>query len=111
TVVISTYQSEKFIRACLENLSRQKNFARCEIIVVDSGSPENERSIVAEFQKKFPNIRYVRTPRETLYAAWNRGLALARGRYWANVNTDDTLRDDALEILSAALDAFPDCAL
>lgn len=111
TVVVSTYQSEKFIRACLENLSRQKNFARCEIIVVDSGSPENERAIVTEFKKKFPNIRYVRTPRETLYAAWNRGLALARGRYWANVNTDDTLRGDALEILSAALDAFPDCAL
>jgi glycosyltransferase involved in cell wall biosynthesis len=111
TVVVSTYQSEKFIRPCLENLSRQKNFDRCEIIVVDSGSPENERAIVVEFQKKFPNIRYVRTLRETLYGAWNRGLALARGRYWANVNTDDGLHEGALEILAAALDRHAGCAL
>jgi FkbM family methyltransferase len=111
TVVVSTYQSEKFIRACLENLSRQTIFNRCEIIVVDSGSPENERAIIAEFQEKFPNIRYIRTQRETLYGAWNRGLALARGNYWANVNTDDSLRDDALEILASALDKHTDCAL
>ena len=117
TVVVSTYQSEKFIRACLENLSRQTIFDRLEIIVVDSGSPENERGIVAEFQQTFPNLRYVRTARETLYGAWNRGLALARGRYWANVNTDDSLRPDALEMLVAALDqnsgcdlAYADCA-
>lgn len=110
SVVVSTYKSEEFIRPCLENLSRQTIFDRCEIIVVDSGSPENERAIVAEFQQRFPNIRYVRTPRETLYAAWNRGLALARGRYWANANTDDALRDDALEILAASLDKHPECA-
>ena len=111
TVVVSTYQSEKFIRPCLENLARLKNFDHYEIVVIDSGSPENEKAVIAEFQKKFPNIRYVRTPRETLYGAWNRGLKLARGRYCANVNTDDGLRDDALEILTAALDQHSDCAL
>lgn len=100
SVVISTYRSEKFIRPCLENLLRQTIFDRCEIIVVDSGSPENERVIVAEFQEKFPNIRYVRTPRETHSTAWNHGLALARGRFWARVNTDDSLRTDALEIFA-----------
>jgi len=111
TAVISTYQSEKFMRACLENLTRQTIFDRCEVMVVDSGSPENERAIVEEFQQKFPNIRYLRTPRETLYAAWNRGLGIARGRYWANVNTDDSLRDDALEIMAASLDKHTDCAM
>ncbi|HEV2692279.1 MAG TPA: glycosyltransferase [Verrucomicrobiae bacterium] len=117
TVVVSTYRAEKHMRACLEGLSRQTLFNRCEVIVVDSGSPENERAIVAEFQQKFPNIRYVRTARETLAAAWNRGLALARGHLWASVSTDDSLRNDALEIFAAALDmhvdsacAYADCA-
>lgn len=111
SVVVSTYQAEKFIRPCLDGLVRQKNFGQCEVIVVDSGSPENERAIVLEFQQKYPNIRYVRTERETLYGAWNRGLALARGRYWVNANTDDALRDDALEMLAAALEKHDDCAL
>lgn len=110
TAVVSTYASEKFIGACLENLSRQSIFDRMEVIVVDSGSPENERAVVAGFQQQFPNIRYLRTPRETLYAAWNRALKLARGKYFANVNTDDSLRDDALEILAASLDKHTDCA-
>ena len=111
SVVISAHRSEKHIRACLEDLSCQTIFNRCEVIVVDSGSPENERAIVAEFQQRFPNIRYLRTPQETLSAAWNRGLAIARGHYWANVNTDDCLRHDALEIFAAALDMHADCAL
>jgi glycosyltransferase involved in cell wall biosynthesis/ADP-heptose:LPS heptosyltransferase/ubiquinone/menaquinone biosynthesis C-methylase UbiE/Tfp pilus assembly protein PilF len=111
SVVVSTHKAEKFIRPCLENLSRQKNFNRCEVIVVDSGSPENERAIVLELQQKFANIRYVRTERETIYGAWNCGLALARGRYWANVNTDDGLRNDALEVLTSAMDKHSDCAM
>jgi glycosyltransferase involved in cell wall biosynthesis/ADP-heptose:LPS heptosyltransferase/tetratricopeptide (TPR) repeat protein len=111
SVVVSTYQSEKLIRACLTNLTRQTIFDRCEVIVVDSGSPENERAIVEEFQAKHPNIRYLRTHRETLYAAWNRGLELARGKFWVNANTDDALRDDALDVLVAAMEKHQDCAL
>jgi len=111
SVVISAGNAGKCIRACLAGLARQTIFSRCEIILVDSGSPENERAVAAEFQRQFPNLHYVRTGQETPGAAWNRGLTLARGRYWASVNTDDSLRDDALEILVAALDKHADCAL
>ena len=105
SVVVSTCNSERFIRPCLENLARQTIFPQVEVIVVDSGSEQGERAIVEEFQRKHPNIRYVRTPRETVYGAWNRGLEAARGRYWVNANTDDSMRDDALEILVKAMDA------
>lgn len=111
TVVVSTYSAEALLRPCLEGLTRQTIFSQIEVIVVDSGSPQNEREIAWEFAKKHSNIRYLRTGRETLYAAWNRGLSFARGRYWANLNTDDSLRDDALAILVAALENHSDCAL
>ncbi len=105
SVVVSTFNAERHIRACLEGLTRQTIFPQTEVIVVDSGSEQDERAIVEEFQRQFPNIRYIRTPRETIYAAWNRGLQAARGRYWVNANTDDSMRDDALEILVKAMDA------
>lgn len=111
TVAIPAYKAERFMRACLQNLSRQTIFDRCEVIVLDSSSPENERAIILEFQQKFPNIRYVRTPYESTGAALNRSLKLARGRYWACLPTDDALRDDAIEIFVAALEKHPDCAL
>jgi FkbM family methyltransferase len=111
SVIVSAYAAEKYIRACLEDLVAQTIFDKLEIIVIDSGSPQNERAIVEEFQKRHPNIHYHRTERETLYAAWNRAIGLARGKYIANANCDDSHRADALEKLSAALEAHPEADL
>jgi O-antigen biosynthesis protein len=112
SALVSTYNAERFIRGCLEDLESQTIADRLEIIVVDSGSQQNERAIVEDFQRRYRNIRYVRTDqRETVYQAWNRGVKLARGRYLTNANTDDRHRRDALERLVEALEANPQYAL
>ena len=113
TAIVSTYKSARFMAGCLEDLVGQTLFARgdLEILVIDSGSPENEGEIVRAFQARHPGIRYLRTPREGLYAAWNRGVGLATGRYLTSANTDDRHRCDALEILAGYLDAHPEVAL
>ena len=108
SAIVSTYNAERFIRGKLEDLEAQSIADRLEIIVIDSGSQQNERAIVAEFQKRYTNIRYIRTPeRETLYAAWNRGVSAAKGSYITNSNTDDRHRPDALEVMATALDQLP----
>jgi FkbM family methyltransferase len=104
TAIVSTYNSERFLRGCLEDLEAQTIADRLEIIVVDSGSEEDERAIVQEFQQKYSNIVYLRTEREPLYAAWNRAISIARGKYLTNANADDRHRADAFEILARALD-------
>jgi GT2 family glycosyltransferase len=113
TAIVSTYRSERFLRGCLEDLVNQTLFERIEVLVIDSASPENEGAIVRDFQKRFPaQIRYVRTDhRETLYAAWNRGIGLARGRYITNANTDDRHSPMALERLCDALEENPEVML
>ncbi|MEG4244009.1 FkbM family methyltransferase [Microcoleus sp. MON2_D6] len=107
SAIVSTYNSEKFIRGCLQDLVEQTLYkqGQLEIIVIDSGSQENEQSVVREFQAKYPNIVYDRTSdRETLYAAWNRGIKMSRGTYITNANTDDRHRPDALEFMAKYLD-------
>lgn len=112
SAIVSTYNSERFIRGCLENLVAQSISDCLEIIVIDSSSQENERSVVEEFQKRYENISYIRTEaREGLYAAWNRGVRLARGKYITNANTDDRLLPTSLELKATALDLFPDVGL
>jgi len=112
TAIVSTYKSQRFIRGCLDDLVQQTIFPRTEVIVVDSASPENEAAVVSEFQQRHPNIKYLRTAqRETLYAAWNRGVALARGRYLTNSNTDDRHAPEAFEKLAHWLDAHPDSSV
>lgn len=112
SAIVSAYNSAKFIQGCLNDLESQTVAEQTEIIVVDSGSEQGEGKTVADFQKRFSNIRYVRTNmRETVYSAWNRGLCMARGNYITNANTDDRHRPDAFERMAAVLDARPDVAL
>lgn len=115
SAIVSTYNSEKFIRGCLQDLVDQTLFAedKLEVIVIDSCSPENEQNIVKEFQQKYPiQIKYLRTDeRESIYKAWNRGAKLASGKYITNANTDDRHRLDALEIMSRELESSPGIAL
>jgi len=115
SAIVSTYNSERFMRGCLEDLTSQTLFAKgqMEIVVVDSASPQNEGDIVREFQGRHgKSITYIRTEiRETIYQAWNRGIKGARGRYVTNANTDDRLRVDALEVMARTLDSHPEKAL
>ncbi len=108
SAIVSTYNSARFIRGCIEDLELQTIADQLEIIVIDSASPQNEGEIVRELQGRFANIRYLRTEqRETVYAAWNRGIALARGRYVTNANTDDRHRSDAFEIMTRVMESSP----
>ena len=111
SAIVSTYNAEIFLRGCLEDLEAQTIADRLEIIVVDSGSEQNERDIVQEFQGRYQNIRYIRTARENLYQAWNRGVRAATGKYLTDANTDDRHRPDALEVMAATLEAHPGIAL
>lgn len=107
SAITSTYKSERYIRACLEDLVRQTLFqdGRMEIIVVNSNSPENEDAVIREYMSRHPNIQYIRTSeRETLYKAWNRGVEAARGKYLTNANTDDRHIPQCLQIMAQALD-------
>jgi len=112
SAIVSTYNSERFIRGCLEDLENQTIADRLEIIVVNSGSEHNEDKIIKEFQEKYSNIKYIKTyQRETIYQAWNRGVKAATGKYITNANTDDRHRKDAFELLAKVLDENQDVAL
>jgi len=112
SAIVSTYNSEKFLRGCLDDLEQQTIADRLEIIVINSGSQENEESIVNEYRRKYNNIVYIKTEqREGIYAAWNRAVRVAQGTFLTNANTDDRHRKDALEIMAEMLLLNPDVAL
>ncbi len=112
SAIVSTYNAENLIRGCLEDLENQTIAKRLEIIVVDSGSQQKESTIIRQFQQRYGNIKYLRTEkRETVYAAWNRGIKAARGKYVTNANTDDRHRKDAFEVMSTILETLPEISL
>lgn len=114
SAIISLYNSLEYVGACLEDLVSQTLFKKgeLELVVIDSNSPQDEKSIVEKYQARYSNIHYHRTPdRETLYQAWNTGLSLASGKYITNANSDDRHHPENLEILAHVLDRHGDVDL
>jgi glycosyltransferase involved in cell wall biosynthesis len=112
SAIVSAFKSERFLRGCLDDLEAQTIADRLEIVIVDSGSPERERDIIAEYVERFDNIVSIRTPyTETVYGAWNRAILMSGGEYITNANTDDRHRVDALEVMARTLDKNPDAGL
>lgn len=107
SALVSAYNSEKWLPGRLDNLLAQGLGEQLEILVIDSGSQQNEASLVAEYQRRHTNIVYLRTPRESLYAAWNRAIGLARGRYLTSANCDDRLGQGGLRALLDCLQDDP----
>jgi len=105
SAIVSVYNCERFIEGCLQDLEDQTIASTVEIIVINSGSQQNEEAIIRRFQKRFDNIVYIKTEeRETIYKAWNRGIKIAAGKYITNANADDRHRKDAFEIMVTELE-------
>ena len=112
SAIVSTYNSERFIRGCLDDLTAQTIFDRIEVIVVDSGSQQNESGVVKKYQAGYVNIKYIKTDtRESVYASWNRGIRAASGKYITNANTDDRHAVHAFERMANMLEKRHDVAL
>ncbi len=112
TAIVSVYNAEIFLKACLEDLVAQSIFDQTEVIIIDAHSPQNEKEIAEEFTQKHKNIKYIRTAeRESLYASWNRAIKIAKGEYITNANADDRHATHAFERLAKELDVNPHIAL
>jgi hypothetical protein len=107
SAIASLYKGGRYIEKFLENITTQSIFDRSELIIIDADSPEGEERVIAEYQKRFPNIVYKQINfRLGVYEAWNVGVEMARGRYLTNTNLDDLRRDDSFELQAATLDRY-----
>jgi glycosyltransferase involved in cell wall biosynthesis len=112
TVIVSLYNAESKLLSFLRQLSAQSLVTQedIEVVLVDSGSPTNEYTAFKAFMEEAPlPMLYVRTAnRETIQAAWNRGIKLAKGQYLSFLGVDEGVHPDAYAILAAALDQQSD---
>lgn len=111
SVIVSLYNAADKLWAFLSMLRQQTLFRRnlVEVILVDSGSPSDERSVFEAFHAAHPfDAIYVRSAdRETIQAAWNRGIKLARAPYLAFLGVDEAVFPEAFDVLVETLDNNP----
>ena len=88
SIILPAYNVEEYVLECLASLANQA-FDDFEVIVVDDGSTDSTRAIIADFVKSDPRFRLHSKGNAGLGAARNTGLSLARGRYIAFCDSDD----------------------
>lgn len=96
SVVICTYNQERYISETIESVLSQKIDFSIEIIVSDDCSLDSTPEICKEYQRKFPNIiRFYRnSSNKGLLQNYFDSLRLAKGKYIADLGGDDKWVDD-----------------
>ena len=108
SVVILTWNSVGKIESCLESLG-QGTLVPDEIIVVDNGSTDQTRAVLA---RQFPAVRVIaNTHNRGVARARNQGLSVARGAYLLVLDDDTGVLPDALARLVSVLDTNPTVAV
>ena len=104
SVIIPTYNYQQFLSEAIDSVLRQtcQDF---EIIVVDDGSTDDTRSIVATY----PSVRYFWQTNQGLAAARNTGIQKSTGRYLVFLDADDKLLLGALEANLKCFQMHPEC--
>lgn len=101
SVIVPVYNVEKYVGACLESILAQELDGTLEVIAVIDGSPDGSEAIVRRLAEKDARLRVVTQENAGLSAARNAGIALARGRWLAFVDSDDLLAPGHLAALLA----------
>lgn len=89
SVIIPVYNTEKYIKKCLDSLVNQ-TMNNIEIIVVNDGSIDHSEEIIKKYEEKYKNmIKYFKKENGGLSEARNYGIRKANGEYIAFVDSDD----------------------
>lgn len=94
SLVVPVYNTEKYLRKCLDSLLNQ-TFHDIEIICINDGSTDNSAKILEEY----PHIKVITQENRGLSEARNTGIKAASGDYIGFVDSDDWVDLDFFEKL------------
>jgi glycosyltransferase involved in cell wall biosynthesis len=107
SVLIPNYNHTRFVREAIDSALAQ-TLPPLEIIVVDDGSTDDCREVVAGYGDR---VRYVYQENQGLAGARNTGLGAARGALVGLLDADDQWEPEFLARLTALARARPDAAV
>jgi glycosyltransferase involved in cell wall biosynthesis len=100
SIIVSVYNVEKYVRACVESIFRQgfddKDF---EVIIVNDGSSDRSMEMIADIIGLHNNVTVINQEKQGLSVARNNGIAAAKGEYILMADSDDMLIEGSLKPL------------
>ena len=107
SVVLPNYNGSDFLKKAVDSVLTQ-SFTDFELIVVEDGSTDQSAELLASYSD--PRIRVISLKQnEHICVALNTGLAAARGKYIARIDSDDCWLPEKLEKQYLYMEKNPDC--
>ena len=103
SIIVPVYNTELFLRGCLDSLLAQ-TYSNIEIILVNDGSTDGSLEICRQYGLRHCNISVIDQPNGGVSAARNRGMEAAQGTFITFVDGDDVLLPDAVETMYRLMD-------
>ncbi|MCR5770134.1 MAG: glycosyltransferase [Butyrivibrio sp.] len=127
SVIIPVFNAKDSIESCVESLIKQ-SYTNVQIILVDDGSTDGSADICDDIARDVNNadgtdrasdegsfndeavqgfsVKVIHTPNGGVSAARNNGLMAAEGDWVSFVDADDLVKEDYIERLVEAVNAF-----
>lgn len=102
SIIVPIYNTEKYLRRCVETLSRQ-TYKELEILLVDDGSTDGSGRLCDELALTDTRIRVVHKENGGLISAWKRGVEESRGSYLCFMDSDDWVELNMIEEMTEHL--------
>lgn len=96
SVIIPVYNTEKYLKECLDSVIAQ-TVRDIEIICVDDGSTDGSLSVLREYEKMDERVIVVAKENGGVVSARKAGIVLASGEFLSFVDSDDTIDKEMLE--------------
>lgn len=104
--IVPVYNSEKYIKKCIQSILKQTYNSLLELIIVDDGSEDNSLAICREYESTFENVRVLSQKNQGVSVARNRGLKEAKGEWVAFVDSDDEIVSDFIETVMKCKESY-----
>ena len=98
SVIVPVYNTEKYLRKCLDSILGQ-SYQNLEIILVDDGSTDKSGDIIDEYQKKDGRVVTIHKKNGGQSSARNLGIKNASGEFIGFVDSDDEVDVDFVKEL------------
>jgi len=109
TVIMPTFNRAGLISKSIESVLNQ-SFKDFEFYILDDGSTDNTKEVVEPYLAD-SRVKYLYHDNEGEAKTVNWGWSLAKGEYFTQVNSDDTITPDSFKIMVKALDKHKDKVL
>lgn len=109
SVIMPAFNADRFIAVALASLLQERATVDLDIIVIDDGSTDDTRDVVAGIAARYPEVRLLSNPRKGIASARNTGLDNLRDncRFVTFLDADDASVNGRIACQRAAFIADP----